>query len=75
MTESQMSASKYFKSTGYVSTWTTPPPGSNDNGKPPPHLESQFTQIIKVNTTLHSVATDVSTFTFKHSKTIANETT
>ena len=61
MTELQMSASKYFKSTGRVSTRSNAQPDSNDNGKPPPRLDSLFAEIIKVNATLHAVATDVST--------------
>ena len=61
MTELQKSASKYFKSTGHVSTWSNAQPDGNDNGKPPPRLESLFAEITKVNTTLQSVATDVST--------------
>lgn len=61
MTELQMSASKYFKSTGRVSTRSNAQPDGNDNGEPPPRLESLFAEITKVNATLQSVATDVST--------------
>lgn len=57
-----MSTSKYFKSTGRMSTRKSPPhEEENSAGNQSPCLDSLFAEVTKMNTTLINVATDVST--------------
>lgn len=56
----QMSATKYFKSTGRMSTRKSAPHEDN-NEETFPSLDNLLTEITKMSATLQSVATDVST--------------
>lgn len=56
----EMSSSKYFKSADRMATRKSPQHEESSAGEPPASLDSLFTEIAKMSTTLSSVATDVS---------------